>query len=76
MNDTADGRRGRPQVGRIETKSMVVSLAVRSGWCRRSWWLWARLPSHGVSGRRTIDVIAGTRLLTADGIAAVSRSAD
>jgi len=30
---------------RAETKSMVISLAVRSGWRRRSWSPWARLPS-------------------------------
>jgi hypothetical protein len=36
-------------------------LAVRSGWCRRSWQLWARLPSDAVSGRHIIDVIARLR---------------
>jgi hypothetical protein len=36
-------------------------LAVRSGWCHRSWQLWARLPADTVSGRRIIDVIARLR---------------
>src|SRR6516162_9561495 len=41
---------------RVETKSMVISLAVPSGWCPRPWQPWARLPADAVTGRHVIDV--------------------
>jgi hypothetical protein len=50
-----------PVVMRIETKFMVISLAVRPGWCRESWQPWARLPSDGVSGPHTNGAIARLR---------------
>jgi hypothetical protein len=47
-----------PVLMRIEAQSMVISLAGRLGWFRRSWSSWASLPSGGVSGRHSVDVIA------------------
>jgi len=44
-----------------ETRFMVICLAVRSGWCRRSRSPWTRLPSDRVSGPHTNGGIARLR---------------